>query len=325
MTSAALHTPLPVPPHPSLASRTCVLGETGKGHLIVGESPQLEEEYTHKFTESSQWCKSLLVTWFVILAGRGGAGWGRSALKETEEVNLWCPCKAALQGKPITYPSSWRLQGRAPWVKQRRDEGDGNERTWAVHFQCKWVLIWLCPQGLGGRKQHYKVQGIQCTLHVSFLFSEGSFVFMARQVYVPISVLDAQTHRHLPKLLGVGKNAVPHEAEKYFAQTGVFWFLLIQYLSLKKELPPLEVSVSSSTAFCPVSSSSINVPAPYSRPQTKLRTWELLGVFKLKILKTSIIRSTKRKFTKFKVTRKSGWALHITNVTWVMVWWSFCD
>lgn len=100
--------------------------------------------------------------------------------------------------------------------KQRRDEGDGDERTWAVHFQCKWVLVWLRPQGLGGRNQHYKVQGLQCTLYVSLLFSEGSFVFMSTQVCVPISVLNVQTHRHLPKLLGVGKNAVLHEAGSTF-------------------------------------------------------------------------------------------------------------
>lgn len=40
-----------------------------------------------------------------------------------------------------------------------------------------------------------------------------------------------------------------------------FWFLLIEYLSLKKELTPLEVLVSFSTAIYPVSSSYINVSA----------------------------------------------------------------
>lgn len=46
MTSAALHAPLPVPPHPSLALCTCALGETGKGCLIVGESSHLGKEFT---------------------------------------------------------------------------------------------------------------------------------------------------------------------------------------------------------------------------------------------------------------------------------------
>lgn len=120
MTSAALHTPLPVPPHPSPASCTCVLGETGKGHLIVGESSQLGKEFTglQRAASGVRAC-----WWLVIAAGRGGAGWGRSALKETEEVNLWCHRKAALQGKPITYPASWRLQGRAPWGETKERWG----------------------------------------------------------------------------------------------------------------------------------------------------------------------------------------------------------
>lgn len=153
----------PTTPFSSLC--TCVLGDTERP-LNCGESSQLGKEFRSLQRAASDvkaywWCG--LSFWL-----EGGAGWGRSTLKETEEVSQ---CKAVKQPfsksqLPTRPPGDYKEEHLE--VKQRRDEGDGNERTWAVRFQCKWVLIWLCPQGLGGRKQRYKVQGRQCTSCVSF-------------------------------------------------------------------------------------------------------------------------------------------------------------
>ena len=90
-------------------------------------------------------------------------------------------------------------------------------------------------------------------------------------------------------------------------------------------IPPCRARSLHSTAFWPVSSSHTNAPTPSSRLQTKLCTCESLGFCtKNPENLTSTIRSTRRKFTKFNVIRKSGCAPHATNVTWVMIWCSLC-
>ncbi|KAJ7395716.1 hypothetical protein BTVI_152106 [Pitangus sulphuratus] len=85
---------------------TCVLGETGKGSLIVEERPQLEKEFTSLLSAlgREQQAMSKLTGYLACHSGWEGSGrLGKKHFKiETKEVNLGCQCKAALQLKPIT-------------------------------------------------------------------------------------------------------------------------------------------------------------------------------------------------------------------------------
>lgn len=137
------------------------------------------------FTESSKWCQSLLVMWLVILAGRGGAGWAEALLKETEEVNLQCHCKAALQGEPITYPASWRLQGRAPWGETKERRGGWQWKDLGSSFSVQVSTNLVMSSRAGWQETALQSTGAPAHFVCLSLFSEGSFVLMARQVCVP--------------------------------------------------------------------------------------------------------------------------------------------
>lgn len=125
-------------------------------------------EGVHKFAESSKWCQSPLVMWLVILAGRGVAVWGRSTLKETEEVNLWCHCKAALQRKPITYPASWRLQGRAAWGETKETRGGWQCKDLGCLFSVQVSTNMVMSSRVGWKET--ALQSTRTPVHFVYLF-----------------------------------------------------------------------------------------------------------------------------------------------------------
>lgn len=102
-----------------------------------------------------------------------GRDWGSSE----PAMPLWSSPSA----KASYLPGHLKTTRKSTFLISPKD----NENTSAVRFQCKWVPIWLCPQGLGRRKQHYKVRAFQRTSCVSVLFTKSSFMFMIRQVCLP--------------------------------------------------------------------------------------------------------------------------------------------
>lgn len=156
---------------------------------------------------------------------------------------------------------------------------------------------------------------------VAFWFSEGSFVFMVRQVCAP-SVLNVQTHGHLPKLKDSVRNGkkcfILRKTGKYFSSTVLFVSVHTIFISVFWKcqfhcfLSCLIFSCQCSYALFQASDQARHMGI----------AWGFLTKNPENL--TSTIGPTKRKFTKFKVIRKSGWAPHATKVAWVMVWWSLC-
>lgn len=142
-----------------------------------------------------------------------------------------------------------------------------------------------------------------------------------------ISVLNVQTHRHLLKLqdmLGVGEKCYSSWSWKVFFINGFTGFGEYNIYVWRRNF-----LLSKSQFHCFLSCLILSYQCSYALFQASDQASHvgIAGGFLTKNPenRTSTIRPTKRKFTKFKVIRKSQWDPYATNVTWVMVWWPLCN